>query len=112
VILRRLEVDDYSCDEWLKAERGGPHGQDGPAIDQLALTWVSQFTSGKIEYQAIGMIERGYLGFDQLTTEGDFHSDTVGAFSDRYGCDYRMRIARLVSSGVLGNGGRCGPAGQ
>ena len=72
---------------------------------------MSQFTSGKIECQAVRMIECAHLGSHQIT-EGHFHGNTVTLFRDRYGCDYRMRIARLGSGGVLRNSGRHRQAGQ
>jgi hypothetical protein len=76
-----------------------------------ALAWVSQFASGKIEYQPVRMLEPAYLRLHQFA-ERDLHIDTIAAFSNRYACNYRMRILQWGRRSVLGNGGGQSQAGQ
>lgn len=60
---------------------------------------TSELTSGKIEYQAVRMLKPAHIRLDEFTKR-DFHIDTVGAFSNFYTCDLRMRIAQ-PGTGVL-----------
>ena len=109
--LSRLKVDDDSGDGRRNAEFSSSHSYDGTAIHRETLTRVGQLASGKIEHQAVGMLDGTYLGLHQFC-EGHLNRNTVSVLGDRNVCDYRIRVARVWIGGFLRNSGRCNQAGQ
>jgi len=101
VILRRPEVDNHPRYGRRQAEFGSSHGNDGSAIHDQALR-MSQFTSWKIKYKAVWMLECAYVRLYQRSKR-HLHINTFSVFSNRDGSDYGMRIARFGTSGFLGN---------
>jgi len=106
----RPKFYDHSCGE-RRPDCGGLYGDDKSTINDEALARTGQIASWKIEDQAVGVLEPAYLRLHQLS-EGNFHIDTAGTFSNRHACNCRPRVARSETRRILGDSGWRGEAGQ
>ena len=87
------EMDYHTRAQGRGVEWGCAHRENGSVIHNKPLAWSAQFTTGEIEYQSIWMVEPAHVGLDEFT-ELDHHIDTLGAFSNFYIRECRVRTAQ------------------